>query len=82
MIKIIYKAVVHMVLLYGSDIWVVTEETLKVLEGFHNWVPRNIAGKTALSTVDGDWEWPPVMDTPIPSLVIKYVKTFLTLSTK
>ena len=30
-----YKAVAKLVLLYGSKIWVVTREILKVLTGFH-----------------------------------------------
>ena len=31
-----YKAVVQSVLSYGSKIWMVTGEMLKVLEGFHH----------------------------------------------
>ena len=31
-----YKAVANLVLLYGSGIWVVTGEMLKVLEGIHH----------------------------------------------
>ena len=31
-----YKAVDWLVLLYGSDIWVLTGKMLKVLEGFHH----------------------------------------------
>ena len=30
-----YKEVTQLVLLYGSEIWVVTGEMLKVLKGFH-----------------------------------------------
>ena len=30
-----YKEVTQLVLLYGSEIWVMTGEMLKVLEGFH-----------------------------------------------
>ena len=39
-----YKAVVHTMLLYGRDIWVVTEVIFKVLEGLHHWVSQRIAG--------------------------------------
>ena len=35
---------------------------LKVLESFHHWVERGIAGKTARRVVDGEWEWHPVED--------------------
>ena len=51
---------VHTVLLYGSDRWVVTGEMLKVLEGFHHQVVRQVTGKTDWRTLDGEWEWPPV----------------------
>ena len=34
--RIMYKAVVQMVLIYGSGSWVVTDEILKLLEGFHH----------------------------------------------
>ena len=44
--KIVHKAVVHTVLLYGSDIWVVTVSMLKFQEGFWHRVVRRIAGKT------------------------------------
>ena len=42
----IYKALVQMVFLYGSEIWVVTGVMLTVLEGFHHRVARQISGKT------------------------------------
>ena len=38
-----YKDVLHMVLLYRSESWVVTEAVLEVLEGFHHQVVRRIA---------------------------------------
>ena len=37
---IMYKEMVYIVLLYGSDSWVVTDTIMKVLEGFHHQVPR------------------------------------------
>ena len=42
--EMVYKVVVQMVLLYGSDSWVVTEAMLNVLEGFHHRVAQKIAG--------------------------------------
>ena len=56
----LYKEVVHTVLIYGSKIWVMMGAMLKVLEGFHHGVARWIAGNTACRTVDGEWEWPTV----------------------
>ena len=38
------KAVVQLVLLYGSDIWVVTRKMLKVLKEFHHRAVRRITG--------------------------------------
>ena len=43
----LYKAVAKSALLYGSEIWVVTGEILKVLEGFYHWAKRRITGMTA-----------------------------------
>ena len=41
-----YKAMEQSWLLYVSEIWVVTGEMLKVLEGFHHWAARKITGMT------------------------------------
>ena len=38
----LYNAVVKLVLLNGSDNWVVMKDMLKVLEGFHHWSERRI----------------------------------------
>ena len=39
---VIYKAVFHMVLLYGSNIWMLMGVVLKVLEVFHHQASRRI----------------------------------------
>ena len=57
-----YKTVVQSVLFYGRDSWVVTGDMIKVLEVFHHWASRRIAGMTERRTTGGDWEWPPVDD--------------------
>ena len=41
---IIYMPFIQTVLLYGSTMWVVTGEMLKLLEGHHHWSARRIAG--------------------------------------
>ena len=43
---VIYKAVAQSVLLYDTQIWVVTGDVLKVLEGFHHQAARRITGMT------------------------------------
>ena len=58
--EILYKAMVQTVLIYGSEIWLVTGEVLKVLRVFHHQVDRLIAVKMDLSTVYREWEWSPV----------------------
>ena len=40
-----YKAVVQSVLLYVSEIWVVTGKMLKALEGFHHRAEQWIMGR-------------------------------------
>ena len=57
----IYKEVAQLVILYGSESWVVTGEMMKVLERFNHWLARQITGMTA--TCDGagsgdiPWWW-------------------------
>ena len=52
-----YKAVVQTVLLYGRESWVVTNEMLKVLVGFHHRFYRQITGMTNHQVREGGWEW-------------------------
>ena len=56
-----YKAVTQSVLLYGSEIWVVTEYMIQVLGGFHHQVTRHITGMTATCGACGEWEYPLVV---------------------
>ena len=59
---VMYKTAIQLVLLYGSESWMVTGAMLKVLEGFHLRLARRIAEITAWSTTGGEWEWPPVAE--------------------
>ena len=59
---VLYMTAVQLVLLYGSESWMITGDMLKVLGGFHNWVSRSITGITARHTTSGEWEWPPVAE--------------------
>ena len=58
----LYKAVAQMVLLYGSESWVVTGAILKVLEGFHHKTAWRTAGMTDWRAEDGEWEYLLVAD--------------------
>ena len=55
--SMIYKAVFQTVLLYGSDVWVVTGAILTVLEGFHHRLARQITVNITRRSGCGRWEW-------------------------
>ena len=59
---ILYKEEVYIILLYGSEIWVVMGVMLKVMEGFYHWVAIRISDNIDRRTMDGECEWPPVED--------------------
>ena len=53
-----YKEVAQSMLLYSSDIWVVTWDIIKALEGSHHQAARRIMGMTAKREAGGEWEYP------------------------
>ena len=53
----IYKAVAQLVLLYGSESWVVNGDMLKVLTVFHHRAAQRITGTTAKSGAGEEWEY-------------------------
>ena len=57
-----YKAVAQSVLLYGSEIWVVTGYMIKVLEGFHHRAVRRSTGMTEKLDSRVEWGYPPVVE--------------------
>ena len=57
-----YKVLFWTVLIYGSEIWVVTGFILKVIDDFHNRVARRILGKIDQHAGGFGWEWPPVRE--------------------
>ena len=54
---IMYKVVVNMVLLYRSEIWVVTDAIIKVLEGFHHRIYWRIVGMMDWRVGDEGCKW-------------------------
>ena len=54
------KAFLQAVLLYRGERWVLTDSTVKVVEGFYHCISCRIAGKTACRIRTEVWEWPPV----------------------
>ena len=51
----VYKAVAQLVLLFGSKIWVVTGEMLKVLEGFCHRAAQYITRMMEKRRAGGEW---------------------------
>ena len=55
-----YKAVLQAVMIYGSEIWVITYSMMKVLKGFHHQINQSIMGKIERNIRMKGWEWIPV----------------------
>ena len=55
---VFYKALVHAVLLYVSEIWVITDKIMKFLEGFHHLIYQRIASKTSQKVWLDGWQCP------------------------
>ena len=43
--EMLYKVVLHNVLLYRSESWMIMGELMKVMEAFHHRIARRIIGK-------------------------------------
>ena len=52
-----YKMVVHAVLLYGRKRWVVAYAMMAFLEGFNQSANKQIAGMTVGKYDNREWEW-------------------------
>ena len=55
-----YVAVVQAVLLFGSEMWVLTPQLEKALEGFHHRAERRMAVMGPKRQPDGTWLYPPI----------------------
>ena len=58
----IYLAVVQLVLLYGSETWVLTTRMKRVLGGFRHRVSCRLRGRQSWKKQDGIWIYPPLED--------------------
>ena len=56
---IFYKAVAQAVLLFGSEMWVLTSMMERDLYSFYHRVAQRITGKQLQRRRDGSWEYPP-----------------------
>ena len=72
-----YKSVTQLVILYGSDIWVVMGGMLKVLEGFHHRAAMQIKGMMATRGASREWEYPPAaveMEAVVLHIIREYIR--------
>ena len=53
-----YKAIVQTVLLFGSETWVITNQMMEKLRGFHYRVASQICRKRPRQLSDGTWVYP------------------------
>jgi hypothetical protein len=55
---IFYKVTVQSILLFRSEVWILSPSSLKLLEGFHVRVAWRMAGKRPLKLWDSTWTYP------------------------
>ena len=58
----IYLAVVQLVLLYGSETWVLTPHMQMMWGGFHHRAAHRLTGRKPQKGWDGGWVYPPLED--------------------
>ncbi len=56
--RMFYKAMVQVVLLYGSEMLILSQSSMKSLEGFHIHAAWQMSGKKPEQNVDGSWTYP------------------------
>jgi hypothetical protein len=56
--SIFYKATVQSILLFGSETWNLSPQSLKCLEGFHLRAAWRMAGRRPTKLPDGTWTYP------------------------
>ena len=56
----LFKAVVKAVLLFGSEMWVLTPHTVRTMRVLQHRVSRRLTGKQLRQLPGGGWEYPPL----------------------
>ena len=72
----IYLVVVKLVLLYGSETWVLTPRMQRVTVGFHHRVAHRLMGRQPRKGRDGGWVYPHMEDA-ITEAGLKDVETYI-----
>jgi len=57
-----YKAIIQAVLLYGSESWTLSNNTLKKFRSFHSRVARYLTGRHIRPLENGEWFYPSTAD--------------------
>ena len=68
-------AVVLLLLLFGSETWVLTPHMEKVLGGFHHTVDRRLIGRQPRKGQDGGWVYP-LMEDVMAEVGLQEVETY------
>ena len=58
-----YLSIVHSILLYGSETWVLTDTTLRTLSSFHNKIARFLTRRHIKQLPDDTWQYPETAET-------------------
>ena len=74
----IYVVVVQVVMLYGSDIWVMKLRIWRVLGGFHHRVARGMTRRQTWRGQDGVWLYPPLEDAMVEAELLE-LETYVSL---
>ena len=74
----IYLAVVQLVMLNGSETWVLTPRMKRVLGGFHHGVSLRLMGRQLRNGLHGCWDYPPLEDV-MTEAVFQEAETYASL---
>ena len=73
---VFFKAVVQKVLLFGSEMWVMTPHMGRVLGSFHHRADRRITGRQPKQQGDRVWDYPP-LETAMEEAGFEYMGAFV-----
>ena len=72
----IYLAVVQSVMLYGSEMWVLTSRIGSFLGRLHHRVTQRLTGRQPWQERYGVWVYPP-LDSAMAEATLQYLKTYV-----
>ena len=75
---IFYLMVVQVVLLFGSETWVISPHIRRVMGCFHQQVLRRLTGRQPIRQADVNWYYP-ALATTMEEAGLEEVETYVTL---